>query len=51
LETFQRSETEEKWTEKDSVFFKPYILKAICGNKPFTVSTFSKTAWENFLTL
>jgi len=37
LETFQKSETEEKWLEKDAVFVKPYSFKVIWGNKLCTV--------------
>jgi hypothetical protein len=47
LETFQKSETEEKWLEKESEFLKSYSFTAIWGNKLFTVRTFDKTAWEN----
>ena len=33
LETFQKSETEENWIEKGSMFFKHYSFKAIWGKQ------------------
>ena len=49
LETFQKSETEEKWIEKNAVLFKSYSFKVIWGNKFCTVRTFSKTTWETYI--